>query len=113
MDKPITFADEINPSTAAGGSPRTHCAGSSGASTPPNSTARSDYLTALRQLSRSSRPGVLLDVLRFAHDYTSRIDFSSVEMATQTLTRTNAFEDADEGQRIKMPEISLSLSLRT
>ena len=69
---------------------------------------RSDYLTALRQLSRSRRSGVLLDVLRFAHDYTSRIDFNSVEVATQTLRSTNAFEDADQGSRIKMPEISFT-----
>ena len=69
---------------------------------------RSDYLTALRQLSRVRLPGVLLDVLRFAQDYTSRIDFSSVELATHTLTSTNAFEDADQGHRIKMPDISLT-----
>lgn len=69
---------------------------------------RSDYLMALRQLSRVRLPGVLLDVLRFAHDYTSRIDFSSVELATHTLTSTNAFEDADHGHRIKMPDISLT-----
>lgn len=69
---------------------------------------RADYLTALRQLSRAGRPGVLLDVLRFAHDYTSRIDFTSTEGATRMLEATDAFRDADDGHKIKMPEVTFT-----
>lgn len=70
---------------------------------------RADYLTGLRQLSRASRPGVLLDVLRFAQDYTARIDYTSTESATRMLEATNAFRDADDGYRIRMPDVTFTL----
>jgi hypothetical protein len=38
---------------------------------------RDDYLGALRRLTRRGDPSILIKALRFAHDYTAAIDFSS------------------------------------
>jgi hypothetical protein len=51
---------------------------------------RDDYLGALRRLTRSDDPSILIKALRFTHDYTANIDFSSVRVATEQLSDTNA-----------------------
>jgi fido (protein-threonine AMPylation protein) len=61
---------------------------------------RDDYLGALRQLTRYDDPSVLIKALRFAHDYTSSIDFTDKTTATMQLERTNAFNAADSPKRL-------------
>jgi hypothetical protein len=63
---------------------------------------RADYLGALRRLTRDNDPSILIKALRFAHDWTSRIDWSSHETATSDLTDSNAFDDEDDA-RLGMP----------
>jgi len=61
---------------------------------------RDDYLGALRQLTRYDDPSILIKALRFAHDYTSSIDFTDKTTATMQLERTNAFNAADSPKRL-------------
>jgi hypothetical protein len=64
---------------------------------------RDDYLGALRRLSRQEDPSVLIKALRFANDWTARIDFSDLEGAREQIAATNAFEVGDDGVRLLMP----------
>lgn len=64
---------------------------------------RDDYLGALRRLSRQEDPSVLIKALRFANDWTARIDFSDLEGARAQMAATHAFEVADDGVRLLMP----------
>jgi hypothetical protein len=64
---------------------------------------RQDYLGALRRLSRQDDPSVLIKALRYANDWTARIDFSDLDGARDQMTATNAFELPEEGVRLLMP----------
>ncbi|MCU4186322.1 Fic family protein [Acidiferrimicrobium sp. IK] len=64
---------------------------------------RDDYLGALRRLSREDDPSVLTKALRYANDWTARIDFSDLAGARDQMAATNAFELAEEGGRLLMP----------
>ncbi len=64
---------------------------------------RDDYLGALRRLSRQEDPSVLIKALRFANDWTARIDFSDLDGARVQMAATNAFGVADDGVRLVMP----------
>jgi hypothetical protein len=64
---------------------------------------RSDYLGALRRLTRDDDPTVLVKAMRFAHDYTASIAFDSLDGAEDQLRRTAAFEDADGDRRLRLP----------
>ncbi len=64
---------------------------------------RDDYLGALRRLSRQEDPSVLIKALRFANDWTARIDFSDLEGARAQMAATNAFEVVEDGVRLLMP----------
>jgi hypothetical protein len=64
---------------------------------------RDDYLGGLRLMTRQANPGVLIKALRYGHDYTARIDFSSLDTATHTLVTTNAFNEPDSEGRLQMP----------
>ncbi len=64
---------------------------------------RDDYLGALRRLSRQEDPSVLIKALRFANDWTARIDFSDLDGARDQMAPTNAFEVAEDGVRLLMP----------
>jgi len=68
---------------------------------------RDDYIQSLRALSRNANPTPLLRVLNVAQDYTSRIDWSTLDDAEQTLHDTHAFlesSEADElGVRLVLP----------
>jgi hypothetical protein len=64
---------------------------------------RDDYLGALRRLSRQEDPSVLIKALRFANDWTARIDFSDLDGARDQMAATNAFEVAEDGVRLLMP----------
>jgi len=64
---------------------------------------RDDYLGGLRQLTRQGDPSVLIKALRYGHDYTARIDFSSLAGATEILHATNAFNEPGSSERLQMP----------
>jgi hypothetical protein len=64
---------------------------------------RTDYLGALRRLSRNDDPTVLIRALDFVHEFTARIDFSDFEQARHTLEVHGAFR-SDEEARVRMPE---------
>ncbi len=63
---------------------------------------REDYLGALRRLSRQDDPSVLIKALRYAQEWTSRIDFSDLDGARAQMESTNAFDDR-EGARLLLP----------
>jgi len=64
---------------------------------------RDDYLGGLRLLTRDSDASVLIKALRFGHDYTARIDFTSLDGATEILYATNAFNEPGSSERLRMP----------
>lgn len=68
---------------------------------------RDDYLGGLRLLTRQGDPSVLIKALRYAHDYTARIDFSSLAGATEILYATNAFNEPGSSERLQLPAASL------
>jgi Fic/DOC family len=65
---------------------------------------REDYLGGLRRLTRQSDASVLIKALRYGHDYTARIDFTSLHRATEILCATNAFNEPDSSERLQMPD---------
>jgi hypothetical protein len=64
---------------------------------------RDDYLGGLRQLTRRGDSSVLIKTLRYAHDYTSRVDFSTLDSATEILSVTNAFNEPSSSERLQLP----------
>lgn len=64
---------------------------------------RDDYLGGLRQLTRQSDSSVLIKAMRYAHDYTASIDFSTVPAGTEVLRATNAFNEPGSSERLKLP----------
>jgi hypothetical protein len=64
---------------------------------------RDDYLGGLRQLTRQGDPSVLIKALRYSHDYTARIDFTTLDRATEILHATNAFNEPGSSERLQMP----------
>ncbi len=63
---------------------------------------RSDYLSALRRLSRDDDPSVYIKALRFLHDYTAQVDWTTHDSAEADLRSTNAFEETDDAPRLKL-----------
>jgi hypothetical protein len=41
--------------------------------------------------------------MRYAHDYTASIDFSTVPAGTEVLRATNAFNEPGSSERLKLP----------
>jgi hypothetical protein len=68
---------------------------------------RDDYLGGLRQMTRYGDPSVLIKVMRYAHDYTAQIDFSTLTGATEVLRATNAFNEPDSSDRLQLPSASV------
>lgn len=64
---------------------------------------RSEHLGALRRLSRDDDPSVYVKALRFLHDYTSQIDWSTDDTAAGELTQTNAFAEEEDSPRVFLP----------
>jgi hypothetical protein len=64
---------------------------------------RDDYLGGLRLLTRQDNAGVLIKALRYAQDYTARVNFSSLAQATATLESTNAFNEPGSDERLQLP----------
>ncbi len=66
---------------------------------------RDDYLAGLRRLSRHDDPELLIKTLRFAHDYTAAVDWTTFEAAEADLTESFAFEaDPTYGNRLTLPK---------
>ncbi len=69
---------------------------------------RNNYIAALRALSRTGRPGPLIQVLDYAQRWTRAVDWSSVAETQRELDECNAFLDSDdaeaEGRRLRMPD---------
>lgn len=63
---------------------------------------RIDYLNALRRLSRDDDPSVYVKALRFLHDYTAQIDWTTHDTAEADLRTTNAFEETDDAPRLRL-----------
>ena len=66
---------------------------------------RDDYLGALRRLSRADDPTVLIKALRYANDWTFRVDFSDFDTALEQLDATDAFADPAGDDRLLMPNL--------
>jgi Fic family protein len=64
---------------------------------------RDDYIGALRRLDRANDPSVLIDALRFANDWTARIDFTNTSTVRAQLEATNAFAEEDGTKRLQLP----------
>lgn len=64
---------------------------------------RSEYLGALRRISRDDDPTVYVKALRYLHDYTSQIDWSTDHTARADLTQTNAFAEEEDAPRLFLP----------
>lgn len=69
---------------------------------------RSNYVAALRALSRTGRPEPLIQVLEYARRWTARVPWRSLDETRRELEKCHAFmdpEDAEaEGKRLRMPE---------
>jgi len=63
---------------------------------------RSDYLSALRRLSRDDDPSIYIKALRFLHDFTGQIDWATHDRAEADLHTTNAFEERDDAPRLRL-----------
>jgi hypothetical protein len=63
---------------------------------------RTDYLSALRRLSRDDDPSVYVKALRFLHDYTAQIDWTTHDTAEADLRTTNAFAETDDAPRLRL-----------
>jgi hypothetical protein len=64
---------------------------------------RDDYIGALRRLDRANDPSVLIDALRFANDWTARIDFANTSTVRAQLEATNAFAEEGGTERLLLP----------
>jgi hypothetical protein len=64
---------------------------------------RDDYIGALRRLDRADDASVLIDALRFANDWTARIDFTDTANVRAQLEATNAFADDGGAERLRLP----------
>lgn len=64
---------------------------------------RDDYLDGLRLLTRRGDSSVLIKALRYGHDYTARVDFSTLDRATEVLRATNAFSEPGGSERLRLP----------
>lgn len=63
---------------------------------------RIDYLSALHRLSRDDDPSVYVKALRFLHDYTAQINWTTHDTAEADLRTTYAFEETDDAPRLRL-----------
>jgi fido (protein-threonine AMPylation protein) len=63
---------------------------------------RSEYLGALRRLSRDDDPSVFIKAMRFLQDHVSQVDWATDETAEAGLRATNAFEEEEEAPRVRL-----------
>lgn len=62
-----------------------------------------DYIGALRRLDHADDPSVIIDALRYAHDWTASIDFTDTVTVREQLEATHAFSPEDGGERLVLP----------
>jgi hypothetical protein len=67
------------------------------------SVYRNEYVSALKRLTNYNDPAGFLRVMDFAQDFVSRIDFTDLEVARQTLVGCNAFQDPAEDVKLLKP----------
>lgn len=60
--------------------------------------SRNDYLRALRRLSRQDRPDLFVTYLDRVRRWTTRVDWSTLDIAGVQLERANAFVDANDAE---------------
>lgn len=63
---------------------------------------RTDYMGALRELTRNRRPEILLRMLDRAQAFVHEIEFDDLAAAESQMRRCNAFRDSDEA-RLRLP----------
>lgn len=66
---------------------------------------REDYLTVLRALTRSAHPDPFIGALEQAQRATGLIDYTDLDRAIGDLRGMNAFEEAGEGSRLRIPAL--------
>jgi Fic family protein len=66
---------------------------------------RTDYMGALRELTRSRRPDILLRMMNRAQTFVHEIAFDDLSAAEEQLRRCNAFRESDEA-RLRLPSES-------
>jgi hypothetical protein len=64
---------------------------------------RDDYLDGLRM--RQDRPGVLIEALRYAHDYTAQVPWAGLSGARRVLEATHVFNDPNSADRLVLPRV--------
>lgn len=64
---------------------------------------RDDYVGALRLLTRQREPAVLVQALSYAQLVTAEIHYTELNDAIAQLTAWNAFDEANEGRRLRRP----------
>jgi fido (protein-threonine AMPylation protein) len=60
--------------------------------------SRNEYLRALRRLSRQDRPDLFVTYLDRVRRWTTRMDWSTLDVTRSLLERTNAFVDANDAE---------------
>ena len=68
------------------------------------SVYRNEYVGSLKKLTNHHDPESFLKVMSKAHDFVSRIDFTDLQAARQTLESCNAFHDPADEVKLRMPE---------
>ena len=68
---------------------------------------RSEYLAALRRITRDDDPSIYIKTLRFLQDYASQIDWTSDDSANADLVRTNAFAEEEDASRLTLPRTTM------
>lgn len=66
------------------------------------SVYRDDYILSLKKLSRQGDASVFVQVLQRMQVYSNQIPCSSFDLANEYLTKTNAYQDPDNGKLIML-----------
>ena len=61
---------------------------------------RQDYLDALRLLSRRQNPTVFIKAMRYAHDFTASVDYSTFDIARSQLEQGHAFNEPESSEQL-------------
>jgi hypothetical protein len=67
------------------------------------SVYRNEYVSSLKRLTHNNDAEAFVRVMDYAQLFVSRIDFTSLEIARQMLTKHNAFYDPVDDVKLKMP----------
>lgn len=67
------------------------------------SVFRVEYLAGVKRMTRESDPTAFIKQHEYAQEFVSRIDFSDIKMAIESLRNCNAFAKPDDTLKLKMP----------